>query len=674
MTQNPLTEIRFEIPFDQIRAEHVEPAIDELVKAAESAIESIAAETAPRTYANTLEALERATERLEYAMGIASHLESVATSPALREVYGRAQPKVSAFYSKIPLHQGLWDALSAYAKTSDAAALTGAKKRLLKKTLDDFRRHGAELDAAGKTRLSAIDVRLAELTTKFSQNVLDSTNAFELIIEDESRLAGLPPSAMEAAKDSAKQRGKAGYRFTLQAPSLTPVLMYLDDRAIREQIWRAYNTRATSGALDNGPLITEILRLRKEKAVLLGFKDFSDFVLADRMAKNGGAAQKFVETLWARTVPYFERENAALHAFKLAAEAGRGESEPLMPWDVGYWSEKERRSLYDFDEEVVRPYFAADRVLAGVFETATRLYGVRILPTSLPGWDASVQTYKLVDSGGEHLGSFYVDLYPRDNKRGGAWMNALVTGLPPSPHLGLFCLNANPPIGGKPALLTHGEVETVFHEFGHLLHHLLSDVPVRSLAGTNVAWDFVELPSQIMENWCWEKSALDAFAKHIETNETIPDDLFSRMDRARNYRAANGQMRQLSFAALDLALHRDYDEAKDGPVLAYARKIMARAAVAPLPDDYAMLAGFTHLFADSVGYAAGYYSYKWAEVLDADAFSRFQKEGVFSEEVGRDFRAKVLSRGNAEDPAALFRDFMGRDATLEPLMERQGLV
>ncbi|MCA9602558.1 MAG: hypothetical protein KC417_11055, partial [Myxococcales bacterium] len=333
-TANPLTEIRFEIPFDRVRAEHVGPAIDELIADADRAIEAIATSTAPRTYANTLEALECATERLEYAMGVVGHLESVATTPALRDAYNAVQPKVSAFYSKIPLHAGLWKALQALAETAEAKALKGAQRRFLAKTLDDFRRHGAELDAAGKSRLSEIDVSLSELTTKFAQNVLDSTNVFELLVDDESKLAGLPASAKEAARESARSKGKDGFRFTLQAPSLIPVLTYLDDGSIREQIWRAYNTRATRAPNDNGPLLGRIIELRREKAKLLGFKDFADFALHDRMAKNGDRAESFVEELWQKTKPHFEEENDALRAFK-RKQTG---SDAMEPWDVGYWA------------------------------------------------------------------------------------------------------------------------------------------------------------------------------------------------------------------------------------------------------------------------------------------------------------------------------------------------
>jgi oligopeptidase A len=392
------------------------------------------------------------------------------------------------------------------------------------------------------------------------------------------------------------------------------------------------------------------------------------------MAHLGDEARAFVKELRERTLPFFERENAELDAFR--RERLGADAPPMKPWDVGYWAEKQRKERYDFDEEELAPYFSVDAVLRGLFETVERLYGLRVeAADGMPVWHPSVRTYRLVDQANEILGAFYVDLFPREEKRGGAWMQGLSTTVPPAPHLGLFCANVTPPVGDAPALLTHREVETLFHEFGHLLHHLLSRVDVRSLAGTNVAWDFVELPSQIMENWCWEREALDAFARHHETGETIPDALFDKLVRARTYRAANAQMRQLGFAAVDLALHVSWDPSNEtAALLPFARNILAAHAAAPLPDDYAMICRFSHLFASPVGYAAGYYSYKWAEVLDADAFTRFKAEGVFDAGVGAAFRDAILSRGDEKDPMELYEAFMGRQPRLEPLFERQGLV
>lgn len=673
---NPLFDIGFEIPFHEIRAEHVVPAIEALLEETKRRIDEIAAPTSARTYESTLAALEDATEGLELAVTIVDHLESVCSEPALREAHNKVQPEVGAFFASIPLHEGLWTALKGLAATEDARRLAGVRRRFLDKTIDDFKRHGADLAPAGKQRLEAISRELTELTNKFSQNLLDSTAEWELLVDDEATLVGLPDSAREQARASAAKKGKSGYRFTLQAPSVIAVMTYLDDPSIREQVYRAYNSRAIDEARDNRPLIQRILELRREKAALLGYRDFADLILHDRMAKTGDAAARFVADLESKTRPAFEREKRELTEFRRKIEGSTAPA--LAAWDVGYYAEKQRKALFDFDEEELRPYFPADRVLRGLFETAERLYGIRVEEDAkMPRWHDDVRCYRITENG-TLVGAFYADLYPRDEKRGGAWMNGLVTGRPDgerfTPHLGLICSNITPPVGGKPALLTHDEVSTLFHEFGHLLHHMLSRVEVRSLGGTHVAWDFVELPSQIMENWCWEREALDLFARHYETNETIPQALYEKMQRARTYREGSAMMRQLSFAALDLALHREYDAARDGDVIAYSNALLERYATTPLPDGYAFLTSFGHLFASPTGYAAGYYSYKWAEVLDADAFTRFQREGVFNTETGRAFRDAILARGDSEEPMDLFRRFMGREPSVDALLARAGLL
>jgi oligopeptidase A len=666
---NPLLAIAFFVPFDRVRAEHVEPGVAQLLTDAGKRIEAIVADPASRTYANTMLALEKSTENLDYALSVVRHLEAVATSPELRAAWNAVEPETSAFYSRIPLNQGLWNQLKAYAATDEAKALTGARLRFLTKTLDSFRRCGAELDVAGKTRLAEIDVELSKWTTKFSENVLDSTNSWELNISDEASLAGLPPSAMAAARQSAESKGQPGWRFTLQAPSFTPAITYLHDAAIREQLYRANIARATEPERDNRPIIVRILELRREKSRLLGFSDFADFVVYDRMAHTGARAMAFLDDLKTRTDPAFARENAALEAF-----AGR----KLNPWDVSYYSELQRRKLYEFDEEQLRPYFPAARVVEGMFAIVEKLYGIQVRSRSdVPVWHPDVRYYEVYDGDNLLLGAFYADWFPRETKRDGAWMDGFITGVDTperfEPHVGCVCGNLTPPIGDMPALLTHREVETIFHEFGHLLHHVLSRVEVKSLAGTAVAWDFVELPSQIMENWCWEREALDMFARHHQTGVTIPEDLFRKMVGARTYRGANVQMRQLGFGFVDLKLHREYDPARDGDVCRYARAILQQFNPAILPEDYAMIAAFTHLFASPVGYGAGYYSYKWAEVLDADAFTRFRNEGIFSREAGSAFRKYILSKGDSADPADLYRMFMGRDPDPNALLARSGL-
>ncbi len=664
-TRNPLLEIQFEIPFDQVKTEHVEPAIRELIADAQKRVDAVGAVAGPRTYANTLLGLERATENLDYAMTVVRHLESVETSPELRAAFNAVQPEASAFYSSIPLDAAIWNALKAFSETDEARRLTGSRLRFLTKTLDSFRRHGAELDAAGKKRLAEIDVELTMITTKFGENTLDATNIWELVIEDERKLAGLPPSAIAAARESAAQKGRAGYRFTLQGPSFVALMTYLDARDIREQAYRAYQSRSSSGEFDNRELVMKILALRAERAHMLGYRNFADLVLEERMAHTGAHALHFLRELERQTVAAFERENEQLRTF-----SGR----ELAAWDIGYYSEKQRQALYDFDEEALRPYFPADRVVSGMFDIVQRLYGIRVQErTGRAVWHPEVKVYEVRDSDETLLGEFYADWFPRETKRGGAWMDAFITG-DPVPHVGTICGNMTRPLGDQPALLTHREVETIFHEFGHLLHHTLSNVDVRSLAGTSVAWDFVELPSQIMENWCWEREALDLFARHWQTGEPIPEELYQKMKRARTFRGANMQMRQLGFSITDLLLHTEFAPERDGDVVAYSKRLLQRFTPAELPEDHASICSFTHLFSSPVGYGAGYYSYKWAEVLEADAFTRFRNHGIFSGEIGREFREKILSKGDSKDAADLYRDFMGRDPDPQALLVRTGLV
>ena len=669
MNTNPLLHKQFEIPFDEVTAQHVVPAIEELLQDARQRLEVLAGDSEPRTFANTMLALERVTERLDYAMSVVRHLEGVHTTPELRAAYNVAEPLVSEFYSRIPLHDGLWKQLRWFDATEEARALTGIRKRFLTKTMDSFRRHGAELSAADKAALAELDVELSKLTTKFGENVLDSTNAFELVLTDERELAGLPVTAMAAARQSAEQKGLAGWRFTLQAPSYAPVLTYLDNRSIREKVYRAQSTRASSGDLDNRAIVARVLVLRKAKAALLGFGNFADFVLYDRMAHTGERALSFLRAIELKVRGHFERENAELRMF-----AGVD----IKPWDVGYFAEKQRQALYDFDEEELRPYFSIERVVKGMFDIVERLYGIEVKQkTGVPVWHADVKYYQIQDETGQFMGGFYTDWFPREEKRGGAWMDAFITGVAEptgfEPHSGTICGNMTAPLGDAPALLTHRDVETIFHEFGHLLHHCLSHVEIRSLAGTAVAWDFVELPSQIMENWCWEREALDLFARHYETGEPIPEELFVKMKRARNFRSANQQMRQLGFGIVDLSLHLAYLPERDGGVLEYSRAIVQQFSAATLPEDHALVAAFTHLFGSPVGYGAGYYSYKWAEVLDADAFSRFREAGVFDRTVGLRFRSTILSKGDSEDPAKLYEDFMGRAPDPDALLQRAGL-
>ncbi|ADD28964.1 M3 family metallopeptidase [Meiothermus ruber] len=674
MSENPLLEVRYDIPFSQIRPEHIEPAIQTLLAQAEAELEAILRVEGPRTFENTLLPLDRLGEGLSYAFTLVAHLESVASTPELRAAYKAIIPPITAFSTKVQISAELYQALKDFAATPEASQLSPDWARFLKLRLDEFRRQGADLPPEKKARLEALNTRLSEITAQFEQNLTDSTADWELYL-DESQVAGLPPSALEAARQSARAKGREGYRFTLQQPSYLALQTYLDDAEIRKQVYLAYHRRATEPGRDNRPLIDEILALRREKAELLGYANFADYVLENRMAGKAETALRFEQDLKAAYEPHFKKELATLEAFRRELEGPQ--APPLEPWDIAYYAEKQRKALYDFDEEELRPYFALPQVLEGLFEIVRRVFGLEVREvTGVETWHPEVKTYEIYREG-RRICRFFTDWHPRENKRGGAWMNTLIRGVrngnATEPHLGLMCGNLTPPVGDRPALLTHREVETIFHEFGHLLHLALSSVEARSLVGTQVARDFVELPSQIMENWCWEREALDLFARHYQTGEPIPDELFEKMLRAKNYWAANLGMRQLAFGTVDLALHVHYTPS-DGDVVAYARQVMQPFMPAPLPQDYAFVAGFAHLFGHPVGYAAGYYSYKWSEVLDADAFSRFKAEGIFNRQTGEDFITHILSKGNSADPAELFRRFLGRDPDPRALLARSGLL
>jgi len=684
--QHPFLDESFEIRWSQLTPDRVEPDIRKALADAAAAVDAVAAQDpAGATFDSAFMALEAATAPLTRAWGLVSHLDSVMNSKELRAAHNQMLPEVSAFYARIPLNEKLWQVLKAAAANTDASALSPVRKRFMDETLADFRESGADLPPAQKARLEAIEQELSAKTQKYTENTLDSTNAFQLVIENEAELAGLPESAKEAAREDARAKGigsdsEPKWRFTLHAPSMLPVMRYLDSDAHRKTMHRGFTSVASDGEYDNTALISEILELRAEKAQLLGKEHFADHILQRRMAKNGANALGFVEDLHAKTKRAFDRENAELEQFK--AERTGTPRAPLAPWEAGYWSEKMRRELYDLDEEELRPYFPIGNVIEGLFTICQRLFGIRITERTGSAkpevWHEDVNFYDIHDeASGEHIGSFYTDWYPRESKRSGAWMNYLITGdrsgSKRSPHLGLMCGNLNKPVAGKPALLTHREVETVFHETGHLLHHLLGDVEIKSLNGVNVAWDFVELPSQIMENWCWDRESLDLFARHYQTGATIPEDLYQRMLAARNFQAANFQMRQLSFGKMDLELHIRHRSILGDDLDASIEQLLAEYLPPRSEPSRSNLRQFGHLFSSPTGYAAGYYSYKWAEVLDADAFTRFRKEGILNPATGRAFRAHILSRGNSEDPAKLFRDFMGRDPDPNALLERLGL-
>jgi oligopeptidase A len=683
----------FQIRWSTLVPETVEPDIRHALDLAKQNIEAICAQDpAAATYESTFLAFENAAEQLNDGWGRLNHLDSVCDSPAQREALGKMLPEVTDFYSSLALNDRLWAVIKAVGERQEIASLPAVQRRFVEETLADFRNSGADLPAAQKERIAAIEAELSKITKEYSEHVLDSTNAWELVITDEAKLAGLPESAIAGAASNARAKGHEApaWRFTLQFPSMFPIMQHLHDDAIRRQVWEASSKVGATGEFDNTALVWQILTLRHEKAAILGHEHFADLTLLRRMAKDGGTALGFIENLHARVRPSFLAEHKQLAQYK-AAKSGQPVG-PLEPWETAYWAEKQRQENYDFDEEALRPYFPVDGVMAGMFEIASRLFGITIRqlktvfyqpgagPATLPEevvevWHPECAFYEIHDSKtSAHLGSFYADWHPRESKRGGAWMNSLHTGAPGEPHLGLIIGNMSPPVDGKPALLTHNEVETIFHEFGHLLHGLLSQVAVKSLSGTNVPWDFVELPSQIMENFCWDRESLDLFARHFATGEAIPEDLFLKMIAAKNYLSASAFMRQLAFAKLDLELHTRLADFLGKDLDAVDREVLADYLAPLKTQSPSMMRRFSHLFSSPTGYAAGYYSYKWAEVLDADAFTRFQQEGVLNPETGLAFREHILSKGNSVAPDELYRRFMGRDPELEPLLVRAGLA
>jgi len=695
---HPFLASEFQVRWSTLTAEHIEPDIRYALDLSKQAIAAICAQgPAAATYESTFVALEKATEELNRGWERLNHLDSVCDHPAQREALNRMLPEVTDFQSSIPLNERLWAVLKAVGEGPEISRLDPVAQRFVSETLADFRQSGADLPPPQKERIAAIEAQLSLLTKHYAERVLDSTNAWDLVITDEAKLAGLPASALAGAAANARAKGIAtdsqpAWRFTLHFPSMFPLMQHAHDETLRRQVWEASARVGGYGGYDNTSLVWRILQLRHEKAAILGHDHFADLTLLRRMAKTGSAALAFIENLHARILPAFHADFRQLAQFK-AATTGQP-VDALEPWETAYWAERQRKENYDLDDEVLRPYFPVDGVMSGMFEIASRLFGITIRqvetvcledPSSgrssgnpqllTEVWHPEVSFFEIHDLLTEaHLGSFYADWHPREAKRGGAWMNSLHTGGPGEPHLGLIIGNMSPPVDGKPALLTHSEVETIFHEFGHLLHGMLSQVPVKSLSGTNVPWDFVELPSQIMENFCWDRQSLDLFARHHETGEPISEKLFAKMIAARNYLSASGFMRQLALAKLDLELHIHLGAWLGKDIDAVERAVLADYRPPLKSETPSMLRRFSHIFGNPTGYAAGYYSYKWAEVLDADAFTRFQNEGILNPATGRSFREHILSKGNSAPPDELYRRFMGRNPELDPLLVRAGLA
>ena len=682
---NPLLIGNFRIPFHEIQGAHVEPGIIQALEKAQLEIDTLSSDKTPPTWSNTIQRLDRTVQVLEEIITPVTHLISVAETPDLRQAYNQILPEIASFWSRLPLNAALWGRIKAYSESDEGKALRGIHRRHLDKTLKEFERAGASLPEDAKMRLERLRIELAQLEQEFSENVLDATAEFELLITDEARLEGVPEAPLRRAKVRATDKGQEGWLLTLDYPSVEPILKYCRDRDLRREIFTAYATRCRAGKHDNRAIVARILRLRDELADILGYNGFPDYALEDRMAGTGARAIKFEADLVEHTRPFWEEdvEEVKGHAARIGIET-------IEPWDSAYLIEDLRRTRYEIDDEMLRPYFPLTHVLDGLFEIVRRTFGFRIEEVKIDEiWHEDVCYFEIFDDDvGTKLGGFYTDWFPRNEKRQGAWMNNFITGGPRdggfAPHLGVICGNFTPPEEDQPALLTHREVETTFHEFGHLLHHCVSQVEIPSRAGINVAWDWVELPSQLMENWTWEKEALDLFAKHHESGEILPDELFECMLAARRHMSGWAQMRQLSLGTIDLALHTELapklrggsdeglsskvDSSQGNEVMAFGEERFAVFAPNANFSQFHMLTSFSHLFAG--GYAAAYYSYLWSEVLDADVFTRFKSEGIFNPDTGRSYVESILSRGDSMDPDELFIEFMGRGPDPQALLQR----
>ena len=678
MADNPLLEEFTLPPFSRIKPEHVVPAVDTLLQQNRDEIRQLLQSVDKPDWKNFVEPIERLDDRLNRAWSPVSHMNSVVNSDELREAYNACLPKLSAYATEMGQNADLYRAYKAVQESD--RSLDAAQKKMLENILRDFHLSGVDLPPAQKQRYKEISERLSTLTSKFSENLLDATHAWTKQITDESELAGLPPSALDLARQTAQQRDMDGWLLTLEFPSYYPVMTYADNRDLRYEMYRAYSTRASdqgpnAGEYDNSVLMDEILALRHEAAILLGFSNYAERSLAKKMAESPQQVLDFLNDLARRSKPQAEQEFAELETW---ARDKHG-VDSLQAWDVAYYSEKLRQARYNISQEELKPYFPQQIVVQGMFDVVSRLFDVSIRQTDgVDTWHPDVLFYEIRDTdAGELIGQFYLDLYARPKKRGGAWMDECAVRFRTADYMqtpvAYLTCNFSPPVGDKPALLTHDEVETLFHEFGHGLHHMLTRIDYPGVAGINgVAWDAVELPSQFLENWCWEREALEVVSGHYETGEEIPDDLYERMIAAKNFQSAMQMMRQLEFALFDFRLHMEYDPEKGGRVLEFAEAVREQVAVVRPPEWNRFAQGFSHIFAG--GYAAGYYSYKWAEVLSADAFSLFEEKGVFNVEAGRAFRENILEKGGSADAMDLFVAFRGRKPEVEPLLRHSGIA
>jgi oligopeptidase A len=676
---NPLLAQHGLPPFTQIKPEHVKPAIDTLLAESRALAEKLLQENSTYSWDNLVEPLDDMDDRISRAWSPVSHMNSVVNSEALRETYNDCLPVLSEYGTEMGQHEGLYSAYRQVADGEEYQRLDIAQKKVIDNTLRDFRLSGIELDQADRQRYKEIQQSLSKLSAQYSDNVLDATNAWSKHVTDEAQLAGLPESARSLAQQTASQRELDGWVFTLEFPSYFPIMTYADNRELREELYIAYTTRASdqgphAGQWDNTQTMEQIMALRHEAAQLLDYSNYAERSLATKMAESTEQVMGFLEDLAHRSRPAAIAELEEVRTFART----HFQQDELQAWDIAYYSEKLRQDKYAISQEELKPYFPEPRVVSGLFAIVGKLYGLQIEAVDgVDTWHEDVAFYRIYDESGTLRGEFYLDLYARPHKRGGAWMDECISrrrgdaGLQ-TPVAYLTC-NFSPPLGDQPALFTHDEVITLFHEFGHGLQHMLTQIDYTPVSGiSGVAWDAVELPSQFMENWCWEREALDLFSGHVETGEKIPDALYERMQAAKNFQSAMQMVRQLEFAIFDLRIHRDYHRDRGACIHDTLNDVRKEVAVVQPPAFNRFENAFTHIFGG--GYAAGYYSYKWAEVLSADAFSAFEETGIFNRDTGRKFLTSILEQGGSREPMELFVEFRGREPSIEALLRHSGLA
>ncbi len=661
-------------PFSAIRADHIRPALDSIITDSLRAIDALVAIESP-DWKSFIQPVEELDERLSKMWDTVSHLNAVLNDEDFRESYRQCLPVISDYATGLAQNAELFRCYQAVQGSTAFSSFDQAQKKLIENALRDFRLSGVALPESKKETFKAIQSELSTLTNRFEQNLLDATDNWFLHITDKEQLSGMPETAISLAAEQASQKELDGWVFSLQAPSYIPFIMFADDRGLRRQMYEAYVTRASEtgpdgGRWDNAALIDDILRLRREKAALLGFDDYVDYALQTRMADDGNTVSDFLSQLSAAARPSAERELLELKAF--ASQDGISE---LQAWDMPYYSEKLRQRLYDISQEDVRPWFPLDKVLRGLFEVAGRLYGLTIKQKKIvAAWHKDVRYYEISDRGGNPCGRFFLDLFARKGKRGGAWMGDGIshkqTGNEIQNPLAWLVTNFSPPTAGRPSLLSHDEVITLFHEFGHGLHHMLTQVAYPAVSGINgVPWDAVELPSQMMENWAWQDEVLAMISGHFETGGPLPADMIRRLNKAKNFQAGMLLLRQLEFALFDLTIHQGTVAVDVQQAL---NEVRTEIAVFIPPGFNRFQNSFSHIFAG--GYASGYYSYSWAEVLSADAFSLFEENGIFDTETGRSFLQNILEKGGSRDPLELFRAFRGREPEIDALLRHRGLA